>query len=134
MVELFRRARRYLGSSTIVEDQAMWGQKQETEDRLARRADGGGNGALLTSGEAGEAIEKLRSGIEQASGTLRDLTQAGEHWAQGLPERARYVAKELRSQGERAVGTVSQQVEHNPVTSLAVAFAIGFICASLIRR
>jgi len=51
-----------------------------------------------------------------------------------LPERARYVAKELRSQGERAVGTVSQQVEHNPVTSLAVAFAVGFICASLIRR
>ncbi len=89
MVELFRRARRYLGSSTIVEDQAMWGQKQETEDRLVRRSDGGGNGALLTSGEAGEAIEKLRSGIEQASGTLRDLKQAGEHWAQGLPERAR---------------------------------------------
>jgi len=53
---------------------------------------------------------------------------------QGLPERARYMAKELRSQGERAVGTVSQQVEHNPGTSLAVAFAVGFICASLIRR
>jgi ElaB/YqjD/DUF883 family membrane-anchored ribosome-binding protein len=117
-----------------VEDQAMWGQKQETEDRSARRSDSGGNGALLTSGEAGEAIEKLRSGIEQASGALRDLTQAGEHWVQGLPERARYVANELRSQGERAVGTVSRQVEHNPVTSLAVAFAVGFICASLIRR
>jgi hypothetical protein len=53
-----------------VEDQAMWGQKQETEDRSARRSDSGGNGALLTSGEAGEAIEKLRSGIEQASGAL----------------------------------------------------------------
>jgi len=40
----------------------------------------------------------------------------------------------LRSQGERAVGTVSQQVEHNPVTSLAVAFVVGFICATMLRR
>jgi ElaB/YqjD/DUF883 family membrane-anchored ribosome-binding protein len=124
----------YLGSSAIQEDKVMWGQKQEAEDRSARRSDGGGNGALVSSREAGEAIEKLRSGIEQASGALRDLTQAGEHWAQALPQRARDMAKELRSQGERAVGTVSQKVEHNPVTSLAVAFAVGFICAMMVRR
>jgi hypothetical protein len=91
----------------------MWGQKQE-EDRHTGPSDGSGNGALLSSREAGEAIEKLRSGIEQASDALRDLTQASEHWVRVLPERARYVAKELRSKGERAVGTVSQQVEHNP--------------------
>jgi ElaB/YqjD/DUF883 family membrane-anchored ribosome-binding protein len=118
----------------LKEDNAMWGQKQEAEDRSAGRSDGGANGALLSSRQAGEAIEKLRSGIEQASGALRDLTQAGEEWAHGLPDRARGMARELRSQGERAIGTVSQQVEHNPVTSLAVAFAVGFICASLIRR
>ena len=112
----------------------MWGQKQEAEDRSARRLDGGGNGALLSSREASEAIVKLRSGIEQASGALRDLTQAGEHWVDGLQGRARGMAKELRSQGARAVGTVSQQVEHNPVTSLAVAFAVGFICATMLRR
>jgi ElaB/YqjD/DUF883 family membrane-anchored ribosome-binding protein len=111
----------------------MWGQKHEAEDRSTRRSDGG-NGALLSSHEAGEAIEKLRSGIEQASGALRDLTYAGEHWAQGLPDRARDMARELRSQGERAVGTVSQQVEHNPVTSLAIAFAVGFVCAMMMRR
>ena len=92
----------------------MWGQKQEAEDRSARRSDGGGNGALPSSREASEAFVKLRSGIEQASDALRDLTQASEHWVRVLPERARYVAKELRSKGERAVGTVSQQVEHNP--------------------
>jgi len=112
----------------------MWGQKQEAEDRSARRSDGGGNGALPSSREASEAFVKLRSGIEQASGALRDLTQAGEHWAYGLQGRARDMAKELRSQGERAVGTVSQQVEHNPVTSLAVAFVVGFICATMLRR
>ena len=112
----------------------MWGQKQEAEYRHTGRSNGSGNAALLSSSEAGEATEKLRSGIEQASGALRDLTQAGEHWAYGLQGRARDMAKELRSQGERAVGTVSRQVEHNPVTSLAVAFVVGFICATMLRR
>ena len=44
------------------------------------------------------------------------------------------MAKELRAQGERAVGSVSEQVEHNPMTSLAIAFAVGFLVASLVRR
>ena len=65
---------------------------------------------------------------------MRDLTQAGGHWAQGFQERTRDAAKELRNQSGRAVTTVSQQVEHNPLTSLAVAFAVGFLCATLIRR
>ena len=65
---------------------------------------------------------------------FRDLTQVGGDWAHGLQERALDVAKELRSQSDRAVGTVSQQVEHHPLASLGVAFAIGFVCASLIRR
>ena len=112
----------------------MWGQKQEGEDRSPVRSDGEGDAALLSSREATEAIEKLRSGIDQASRAMRDLTQASEHWAQSIQDRARDMAKELRSQGERAVGTVSQQVEHNPLTSLAVAFAVGFLCATLIRR
>jgi ElaB/YqjD/DUF883 family membrane-anchored ribosome-binding protein len=112
----------------------MWGQKQEGEDRSTVRSDGGGNGALLSSREETEAIERLRSGIDQASHAMGDLTQVGEHWVHGLPERARDMAKELRSRGDRAIGSVSQQVEHNPLASLAVAFAAGFICASLIRR
>ena len=112
----------------------MWGQKQEGEDRATVGSDGGGNGTLLSSREASEAIERLRSGIDQASCAMRDLTQVGEHWAHGVQDRARNIAKELRCQGDRAVGAVSQQVEHNPLASLAVAFAVGFICASLIRR
>jgi hypothetical protein len=89
---------------------------------------------LLSSWEASEAIERLRSGIDQASRAMRDLTHAGEHWAHGVQDRARNIAKELRGQGDRAVGAVSQQVEHNSLASLAAAFAVGFICASLIRR
>ena len=65
---------------------------------------------------------------------MRDLTQVGEHWAHGMQYRARSVAKERRGQGDRAVGAVLQQVERNPLVSVAVAFAVGFICASPIRR
>jgi ElaB/YqjD/DUF883 family membrane-anchored ribosome-binding protein len=112
------------------EDKMIWGQKHEGEDRPTVRSDG----TLLGSGEAAETIERLRSGIDQASRAMRDLTQVSGDWAHGVQERARDMAKELSSQGERAVGTVSRQVEHNPLTSLAVAFAVGVICASLIRR
>ena len=111
----------------------MWGQKNEGEHQPMVRSDRG-NGTFPGTQQATEAIEKLRLGIDQASRAMRDLTHVGGHWTQDLQERARDVAKDLRSQGERAVGTVSQQVEHNPLTSLGVAFAVGFICASLIRR
>jgi ElaB/YqjD/DUF883 family membrane-anchored ribosome-binding protein len=119
---------------TEQEDQAMWGQRQEGEERSRFRSDGGGDRALLSTQQANEAIEKLRSGIDQASRAMRDLTQVSGHWALGVQERALDVAKGLRNQGERAVTTVSHQVEHNPLTSLAVAFAVGFVCATLIRR
>jgi hypothetical protein len=65
---------------------------------------------------------------------MRDLTHAGEHLAHGVQDRARNMAKELRGQGDRAVGAVLQQFERNPLASVAVAFAVGFICASPIRR
>jgi ElaB/YqjD/DUF883 family membrane-anchored ribosome-binding protein len=102
-------------------------ENQESEERS------GGNGNSTTFGfsQATEAVEKLRSVVEQASQSIRDLTQASEQWAQ---ERAREMGKELRVQGERAVGTVSEQVEHNPLASLAIAFAVGYLIASLTRR
>ena len=109
----------------------MLGQKQQGEDRAN---DGAGNGASLTLRQATDAIEKLRSRIDQASQAMRDLTQVSEQWAQGTQGRVRDMAVELRSQGERAVSTVAQQVEHNPLTSLAVAFALGCVLGTLIRR
>jgi len=84
--------------------------------------------------QATEAVEKLRSVIEQASHSISELTHASEQWAQTAQERAGEMTKELRSQGGRVVGTVSQQVEHNPLTSLAIAFAVGFLVATVTRR
>jgi ElaB/YqjD/DUF883 family membrane-anchored ribosome-binding protein len=108
--------------------EAVMAEKQETGERP------GGDGSGFGFGQATEAIEKLRAVVEQASRSIRDLTQASEQWARETQERATGMAKELRVQGERAVGTVTQQVEHNPLTSLAVAFAAGFLVASLVRR
>jgi ElaB/YqjD/DUF883 family membrane-anchored ribosome-binding protein len=113
------------------EDKAMLGQKQQSEDR----SDGGaGNGTALNFRQATDAIDKLRARIDQAAAAMRDLTQVSEHWAQGTQGRVRDMATELRNQGERAVSTVSQQVEHNPLTSLAIAFALGCVFGTLIRR
>ena len=123
------------------EKQAMWTQKQEGGDRTlgsaarAAGADGSdGSETPSASRHAIEAMEKLRLGIDQASQAIRDLTQVSEGWAQSAQGRAREMAKELRGQGERAVGTVSQQIEHNPLTSVTIAFAVGFLCAALTRR
>jgi ElaB/YqjD/DUF883 family membrane-anchored ribosome-binding protein len=126
----------------------MAAEKQESGNRSLGSEPHAGDG----SGQAAEALEGLRSVIDQASRAVRDLTQASQQWTQVAQERARDVgqelrsqgeralagmsqqAQELRNQGERAVAGVSQQVEQNPLTSLAVAFALGYLVATLTRR
>jgi ElaB/YqjD/DUF883 family membrane-anchored ribosome-binding protein len=105
-------------------------EKQESSERSA--GDGGGIGFGFN--QATEAVEKLRSVVDQASKSIRDLAQASEQWAGTAQERATEMAKELRAQGERVTSTVSTQVEHNPLTSLAIAFAVGFLVATVTRR
>ena len=108
------------------EDKAMLGQKQQSEDR----SDGG----AAAFEEASAALSGLRSAIDQASHTLRELSRAGEKWAKDAEGRAIEIGKGLRGHGERAVGGVARQVEQNPLASLAIAFALGFLCATLARR
>jgi ElaB/YqjD/DUF883 family membrane-anchored ribosome-binding protein len=105
-------------------------EKQESKARA------GGAGSAIESGinQATEAIEKLRAVVDQASRSFKELTEASEHWAQDAQERAREVASQLRDQSNRAVGTMTETVEHNPLASMAVAFAVGFLVASLIKR
>jgi ElaB/YqjD/DUF883 family membrane-anchored ribosome-binding protein len=84
--------------------------------------------------ETGEALHGLRSAIYQASHSLRELGRAGEDWAKGAKERALENGKEWREQGGRALGGVTRQVEQNPLASLGIAFALGFLCAVVARR
>jgi ElaB/YqjD/DUF883 family membrane-anchored ribosome-binding protein len=132
----------------MTEDQPVAAEKQQTADRPLGGEAHGGDG----SGQAGEALEGLRSVVDQASRAVRDLTEASQQWTQLAQERAREMgqelrvqgeralsgmsqqAQELRNQGERAVAGVSQQVERNPLTSLAIAFALGYLIATVTRR
>ena len=109
------------------------GGRAVVSDPNAGRTNGGDSGANALGHQAGQALEGLRSVIEQASQVLRDLTQAGSQWVQNT-DRARDVAQGLRTQGEQYVGTVSKQVEQNPMASIAVAFGMGFLLATLMRR
>ena len=105
------------------------------EDQESTRGSGGAASATESGfNQAAEAVEKLRAVVDQASRSIKDLTEASEHWAQEAQERAREVANQLREQSSRAVGTMTETVEHNPLTSMAVAFAVGFLLASLIKR
>jgi ElaB/YqjD/DUF883 family membrane-anchored ribosome-binding protein len=115
-------------------------EKRDGEER-GRRGDAGEmlSSAVEESGDmareqANEARHGLRAAVDHASSSLRELRGAGTQWAKGSQERAVALGKDLRGRGERAVGGVSQRVEQNPLTSVAVAFAVGFVCASLVRR
>ena len=109
------------------------GGRSVVSDPNANKTNGGDSGGMALGQQASQALEGLRSVIEQASQVLRDLTQAGGRWVQNS-DRAREVAQGLRTQGEQAVGTVSRQVEQNPMVSLAVAFAMGYLLATITRR
>ena len=89
---------------------------------------------LMNSPQAGEAADRLRTLRDQASQRLRDLGQQSGQWTQAAQNRASEMARQLRDQGGTAVDSVSRQVEQNPLTSLGIAFAVGFVCAALIRR
>jgi ElaB/YqjD/DUF883 family membrane-anchored ribosome-binding protein len=109
------------------------GARSVVSDQNAGRMSGGDSGGTVLGQQASQALEGLRSVVEQASQVLRELTQAGSQWVQNT-DRAREMVQGLRTQGEQAVGTVSRQVEQNPMISLAVAFAMGYLMATLTRR
>jgi ElaB/YqjD/DUF883 family membrane-anchored ribosome-binding protein len=97
------------------------------------RTDGGEGAGAALARQATEALERFRAVIDQASQAMRDLSQATGQWAPAA-DRAREMAQGLRTQGEQAVGTVSRQVEQNPMVSVAIAFALGYLLASMTRR
>jgi ElaB/YqjD/DUF883 family membrane-anchored ribosome-binding protein len=114
------------------ESQESSGRSVVSDPSAARTSAGDGSMTALGQ-QASQALEGLRSVIEQASQVLRELTQTGSQWVQNT-DRAREMAQGLRAQGEQAVGTVSRQVEQNPMVSIGVAFAMGYLLATLTRR
>jgi ElaB/YqjD/DUF883 family membrane-anchored ribosome-binding protein len=92
------------------------------DEATSSRPEGNGGGEA-----SAEALARLRVVIDQATQAIREFGMMSEEWA-GV------AARDLRRQGERAVGSLSRQVEANPLAGLAVAFAIGYLCGVLTRR
>jgi len=65
-------------------------------------------GGAGTFERASAALTGLRSAIDQASHTLRELSRAGEKWAKDAEGRAIEIGKGLRGQGARAVVGVAR--------------------------
>jgi ElaB/YqjD/DUF883 family membrane-anchored ribosome-binding protein len=114
---------------------------------------------LMNSRQVNEALDRLRSLIDQSSQVLRDLGQQSGQWtqaaqnragdmarqirdqAQQLREQAKQIrdqAKQLRDQSGVAFDSVSHQIEENPLASVGIAFgaalAIGLLAGALLFR
>jgi ElaB/YqjD/DUF883 family membrane-anchored ribosome-binding protein len=71
---------------------------------------------------------KLKSDVGNgASGAMHDA-------ASQLSDRATHLYENLASQGKRTVKAVSDQVEEQPLASVVVAFAVGFVASKLLWR
>jgi ElaB/YqjD/DUF883 family membrane-anchored ribosome-binding protein len=100
---------------------------------------------LINARQFGEALDRLRSLVDQTSQALRDLGQQSGQWTQTAQNRASDAAKQirdqamqLRDQGGAAFGTISDQIEQNPLASVGIAFgaalAIGVLAGALLFR
>lgn len=96
---------------------------------------------MMNAPQTRETLDRLRALFDQASQLMRDIgqqmrdigQQSGE-WTQAAQTRASEMARQLRDQSGVAVDSVSHQVERNPLTSIGIAFAVGFVCAALLVR
>jgi ElaB/YqjD/DUF883 family membrane-anchored ribosome-binding protein len=107
---------------------------------------------LMNSRQVNEALDRLRSLIDQTSQALRDLGQQSGQWTQAAQNRAsdmarqirdqakqiRDQAKQLRDQSGVAFDSLSHQIEENPLASVGIAFgaalAIGLLAGALLFR
>jgi len=112
--------------------------KQESGDGSLAGENVGSVQGWLSPRQLTDALDRLRSVVDQTSQMLRDFGQTSGEWTQAAQNRASDMARHLRNQGGIAVDSVSRQVERNPLASVAIAFAVGFACAAvattLIRR
>ena len=83
--------------------------------------------ATLKHDIAAMAARFATSAGNGASAALHDT-------ADELSERATGLYENLSVQGKRAAGAVSRQVEEQPLVSLLVAFAVGFVASKLLSR
>lgn len=80
-------------------------------------------------------LEKIAGDIQALK---KDLARLMEHIKTGASETVSEEASRLygsiASEGQRQAAALAQSVEEKPLTSVAIAFAIGFIAARVLSR
>ena len=93
----------------------------------------------------GEAAPDLASVSHDIASLKRDFASFAHHLKDGtvnsagdavgqVGEEARRLYGNVADQGQRSVKAISRQVEEQPVLSLLIAFAAGFIGSQLLSR
>ena len=76
----------------------------------------------------GEGVKKM--GTEAVGATQAKVKSA----AQDALDEFQNKLNEMKSQGQKAVHDLEQEIKEKPLTSLAVAFGIGFLLSKLLDR
>lgn len=77
----------------------------------------------------------LKRDFEKLAGTLRKSGNGAMRGAaEAIQDETAHLYEKAQAQGERSVQAIRTQVEERPITSLLIAFAIGFIGSRLLPR
>jgi hypothetical protein len=88
-----------------------------------------------TSSGSGADLDAI---VRDIAALRKDLATLIENVKTGATDRvtgdARRFYGALAAEGERSAAAIAQQVEERPLASLAIAFAVGFVCSRVLMR
>lgn len=76
-------------------------------------------------------LNALRTDLAEITKTVRNISADYAHQGQ---DRLRDTAQRAQQQFKDSLGTVQEEIEHRPFSSVAVAFGIGLIIGRLLHR
>ncbi len=81
--------------------------------------------------ELKDEYASLKSDLSKISDTLTKLAHDGADEGRA---RIRSAVGHSRDQAKETLGTIEREIEERPVTSLAVAFGVGFVLGKIFSR
>jgi len=76
-------------------------------------------------------VDRLRADIAAIASTLKEMAA---DQGNALSKRLKEQADHLYAKADRTADTVADHIQHNPMTSLLSAFAIGAVLGALMTR
>jgi hypothetical protein len=81
-----------------------------------------------------QASPDLQAIMDDVAALKRDLAMLIRHRKDGVAEDIAHAYENLAAQGERSIKALGRQVEEQPIMSLLLAFAVGFIGSRMLPR